>query len=300
GCRRVRARHAGVAEAPALRRDEAGSVDRSTDSMIGRRQLAVASPVSLGALLRAALDSVLHASRAEATAASLLRERYQPAAALLTDSGTSALVTALRVAVPRGGTVGFPGYACVDLAAAARYAGVRVRLYDIDPHSLSADLDSVKRMMQRGVDAIVVAHLFGYAADVPAVRDLASTYGVAVIEDAAQGAGGTLAGRRLGSFGDLSVLSFGRGKGLCAGGGGALLAADATWAGALNDVELEARGGGWGSLASTGAQWVLGRPSVYAIPSMVPWLHLGEMVYHPASEPRALSRTSSALLESAF
>lgn len=267
--------------------------------MIGRRQLAVSSPISVSALGRAFVESMRSGS-AESRARRLVADVFHARETVLTDSGTSALVLALRLAVPKGGTVGYPGYACVDLAAAARFAGVRVRLYDIDPSSLSPDMDSVKRMLERGVDAIVVAHLFGYAADVPSVRELAEKSGVVVIEDAAQGAGGILNGTRLGSLGELGVVSFGRGKGLCASGGGALLGLGERWAKRVADIELPTDGRGWSGLTKTGIQWALGRPSIYALPAMLPWLHLGEMVYHEASEPRGMSVAAAALVPSAF
>ena len=272
--------------------------------MIGRRQLAVASPVSPAALVRALYESFGSRPDLEARAGRLLRETFNASSVLFADSGTSALVLALRLSRTRssGGeyTVGFPGYACVDLAAAARFAGVRVRLYDIDPESLSPDLDSVADMLHRGVDAIVVSHLFGYAADVEGVRALAAHHGIPVIEDAAQGAGGSVCGRRLGSLGDISVLSFGRGKGLCAGGGGALVTSVQEWAERIEALALPPSGRGWLSLLKTATQWVMGRPSVYALPAAIPWLHLGEMVYHPAKEPAAMLAVSDSLLVSAL
>lgn len=265
-----------------------------------RRQLAVSSPISIEAVgsafahaLRGERD---HLVRAQASIAN----EFGASRAILTDSGTSALVLALRAAVPRGGVVGLPGYACVDLTAAALHAGVRVRVYDIDPTSLSPDLDSVRRMLSRGVDAIVVAHLFGFPANVPAVAELASAAGVPVIEDAAQAAGGMLGGRRLGSFGDLSLLSFGRGKGLCAGGGGALLLRDGSLATRVDAAAMGPPARGIGSLVGTGIQWLLGRPALYALPSSLPWLHLGEMVFHPAHEPQSISVASSVLIHSAL
>ena len=57
-----------------------------------------------------------------------------------------------------------------------------------------------------------------------AIAEIAERHGLAVVEDAAQGLGATWRGRPLGSFGDVSVLSFGRGKGWTGGVGGALLA----------------------------------------------------------------------------
>ena len=83
------------------------------------------------------------------------------------------------------------------------------------------------------------------------LRALAAMGGDAdAAEDAAQEAGATLHGRRLGSFGDLSVLSFGRGKGVTGGGGGALLYGEPMFAAASaafrrRDGERSPAGAGW-------------------------------------------------------
>lgn len=231
-----------------------------------------------------------------------LRESFAARTVALTDSGTSALVAALRMMIGKNGTVAFPAYACVDLAAAARFAGARVRLYDIDPRTLGPDLDSLAATIARGVDAIVVAYLYGFPVDMHGVEKMARSAGVPVIEDAAQGAGGIFDGRVLGSFGALSILSFGRGKGTTGGNGGALLCRDT----ALTEKFLEARRtlgprpAGWRDLFGVTAQWLLGRPTLYGIPSAIPSLRLGEMVYHPAHEPRSLSWTAASLVRRAL
>ncbi|HWZ60401.1 MAG TPA: DegT/DnrJ/EryC1/StrS family aminotransferase [Gemmatimonadaceae bacterium] len=262
--------------------------------MIGRRQLPVSSPLSLGALVRAAVAAAAFGPRsAHDAVAAALRVRFDARAVALTDSGTSALVLALRLAMPRSGTVALPAYACVDLLAAAARAGVRVRFYDVVPDTLGPDLDSVRAALQRGADTIVVAHLYGYPADVPAVRALADAHGAMVIEDAAQQAGGTLRGTRLGAFGPLTVLSFGRGKGTTGGRGGALLAFDTT---TLSGVSLPPSGAGWSDLARAAAQWAAGRPALYGIPASIPALRLGETVYHEAHEPHGLSTAPARLV----
>jgi hypothetical protein len=268
--------------------------------MIGRRQLAVASPISSAAIARALFESVIAGEKTATRARAQVAERLDARSVVLTDSGTSALVLALRLAAPRGGVIGFPAFACVDLAAAAQFAGIRVRLYDIDPRRLSPDLDSFDRMLERGVDAVVVAHLYGFPVDMAALHQRTSSAGVPLIEDAAQGAGATIDGNRLGTLGDLGVLSFGRGKGLCAGGGGALIANATQWRERLRSPDPLPSSIGLGNLAKTAVQWLLGRPSLYALPSMLPWLRLGEMVYHPAHEPRGMSRVCSSLVRSAF
>ena len=231
-----------------------------------------------------------------------LREAFGASEVVLVDSGTSALAMALRASTPEGGVVALPAYACVDIGAAAIHARLRVRLYDVDPATLSADLDSVSRVLGAGVDTIVVSHLYGYPADVPAVTALATAHGASVIEDAAQGAWGSLGGKRLGAFGPLAVLSFGRGKGMTGGGGGALLAIGERAPDALiaYSTRIAAPASSLRTLAVTTAQWALGRPSLYALPSAVPSLHLGETIYHPAHDPRSITLASAALVRAAL
>ena len=262
----------------------------------------VYSPVSPSALLAGLVAQCGCAPARHARVESILAERYDAHAVVLTDSGTSALVLAMRAAVPDGGIVALPAYGCYDLTAAARCANAQVRLYDLDPATLSPDLASVRRVIERGVDAIVVVHLYGYPADIDGVRQLAAARGVPVIEDAAQGGGGMLHGRPLGSIGDLAVLSFGRGKGMTSGSGGALLARTPALAAWTHDARgtLEAGARGGRELVALGAQWLLARPSLYRLPASIPSLRLGEMVYHDARAPRAIAAGAVTILESAL
>ena len=270
--------------------------------MIARRIPPVHSPIAPGAVIRA-VGAVL--GDAPAAAARALEEqlatRYDARLAILTDSGTSALVLALRAA-PAGAPVAMPAYVCVDLIAAAIRAPARVLFYDVDPETLSPDLASLERVLAAGARTVVVAPLYGYPADLVGVRALAAKAGARVVEDAAQGAGGTLGGRRAGSSGDLTVLSFGRGKGTTAGGGGALLIREP----GLMEWGDRARGsldkgrGGARALVMLAAQWTLGRPALYQVPASVPALKLGEMVYHEAHEPRAPAATMLRMLPSAL
>lgn len=270
--------------------------------MIGRHQLPVSSTITAGSLLRALAPALGAGAQERAALDAELRQAFGAGDVVLVDSGTSALAMALRVATPVGGVVALPAYACVDIGAAAIFARVRVRLYDVDPVTLSADLDSVSRVLAAGVDTIVVSHLYGYASDVLAVADLATEHGAAVIEDAAQGAWGSLRGTRLGAFGPLAVLSFGRGKGMTGGGGGALLSIGERAPDALSAARtrVAAPSSSLRTLAVTTAQWALGRPALYALPSAIPALHLGETIYHPAHEPRSITAASASLVRAAL
>lgn len=234
---------------------------------------------------------------AETSAGKLLKSRYGAGRVVLTDSGTSALTLALRAASGSGrGPVAVPGYSCYDVATAWMGAGVLPRFYDLDPRTLGPSPSSLRRAVREGVDAVVVAYLYGIALDWERVREAVDEAAgqdfPLLIEDAAQAAGCRWKERPVGSLGDLSVLSFGRGKGWAAGGGGALLALTERGERALARIEghLElAPAGSLPCLGRAAAQWVFGRPGLYSLPAAMPWLGLGETVYRPPTPPRAAS-----------
>jgi dTDP-4-amino-4,6-dideoxygalactose transaminase len=263
-----------------------------------RHQVPVHSPVSAAALLAGARVAVARNGRsalAEARVIALLQERYSSRDVLLMESGTAALTAALLGVLSdrAGAAVAMPAYGCFDLATAADGANAPVLLYDTDPRTLAPDLAQLRTTLRLGAAAIVAVPLYGYPIDLGEVNRLAAEAGAVVIEDAAQGAGGTLNGRPTGTQSSLAVLSFGRGKGLTGGGGGALLAHDDVGERVLARVRgmLGKARRGWAELATLTAQLLLERPSLYAIPAALPFLHLGQTIYR---EPRPLRRVSAA------
>jgi dTDP-4-amino-4,6-dideoxygalactose transaminase len=233
-----------------------------------------------------------------------LLTRYGAASAILTDSGTSALILALRLVAGglngvRPARIACPAFVCVDVGAAAVRAGVELVLYDTDPRTLSPDVESLLQVLSGNVDAVLVAHLFGYPVAMSEMRDLCRSKGIPLIEDAAQEAGAQYRSRHAGSFGDVAVVSFGRGKGVAGGGGALIRSPDSQTSEVPVGLNAAARRG-WGELLSHTAQWMLGRPSLYWVPLSIPALQLGEMVYRFATEPRAMSCSSAAMVSSAI
>ena len=230
----------------------------------------------------------------------LVERDFRASDVLLTASGTDALALALSAAsaIRPGAPVALPAYGCYDLATAADAADLPVALYDLDPATLAPDAGSLARALALRPCAVVVAHLYGVPADVPALAADAARAGALLVEDAAQGGGATLRGRPAGALGDVAVLSFGRGKGMTGGGGGALLACGAGGQVVVRAARLRAgpRGAGWGELAGAAAQWLLARPGLYVLPAALPGLRLGETVYHPPRPPRRISRAAAAVL----
>jgi dTDP-4-amino-4,6-dideoxygalactose transaminase len=262
-----------------------------------RYQLPVYSPLTASAVLvgaRAAGRPVQH-EWAQQQVITLLSARYAQKAALLTDSGTTALTAALICVLRErpGCAVALPAYACYDVATAAAGAGAPVFLYDVDPHTLAPDLASLGAALRYGAAAVVVVHLYGCPVDLAEVNGLAAAAGAVVIEDAAQAAGATLDNRPAGGLGSLAVLSFGRGKGLTGGSGGALLAHDEAGRRVLERARelLGQPRRGWSEVFATLAQWSLARANLYALPAAVPFLRLGETVYR---DPRPLRAPTGA------
>jgi len=262
----------------------------------------VYSPLSRGALWRGfrAMTSRSEYQRALAEIDDWMRRTYDPAAWLWTDSGTTALTLALKLAALETGSrrVALPAYGCFDLATAADGAESEVVLYDLDPTTLGPDWESLRRAVAAGAKTIVVVHLYGVPVEMDRARSLAREAGVVLVEDAAQAIGATSGGRPCGSQGELSVLSFGRGKGVTAGGGGALLAFGERWRKEnhrLDDRQGPGGGGAMGLLKSV-VQWLLARPSLYRVPASLPFLGLGETIYRPPRPARAMSRSATGIL----
>jgi hypothetical protein len=233
-----------------------------------------------------------------------LARRYDVDAALLLDSGTSALRLAIESLVTAPSSrvrVALPAYGCYDLATAAIGARADVSFYDLDPVTLGPDWASFGAVLSAGVDAVVLVHQYGVPVDLARACTLAEAHGTLVIEDAAQGAGAWWQYRRLGAWGDLGVLSFGRGKGMTAGGGGALLAADARGRDLLDRCRSRVAPGrpGFASWARLAAQALLSHPMVYGIPARTPGLALGETPYHPPWPPRAIDSAEAGVLQAA-
>ena len=255
----------------------------------------VHSPLDLGAIASGMRAMLRNGSAAAHALGGAIRSRWAPERFALTDSGTSALALALRVAArTTGAPPALPAYGCYDLATAVDAAGVAFTLYDVDPGSLQPDLDSVRRTVAAGAGSVVAVHLFGVPVDLSALREAAGA-GTILIEDAAQGAGIQHLGRPAGAQGDLGILSFGRGKGMTGGGGGALLLNDPGLSGGFTEVVEPLAAGGRGSPAEVLAllaQWGLARPWLYGLPASLPWLRLGDTIYrepHPATGISAFS-----------
>jgi dTDP-4-amino-4,6-dideoxygalactose transaminase len=225
----------------------------------------------------------------------LLQGRAAAAVVRLTDSGTAALTLALRLALQRrpGRPIALPAFSCYDLVSAGLGAGAPVVFYDLDTRTLGPDMRSLAALAAVEPAAVVLVHAFGMPVDVTAARAVLGT-DTMLIEDCAQAWGATLGGVPVGRAGDAAVFSFGRGKGITGGSGGALTLRDDRFAAGLPTMPPSGRGVR-DSVACT-ALWLLSQPEIYAVPARMAVLRLGETRYHPPREVGALTVAAAATL----
>lgn len=147
--------------------------------------------------------------------------------AVATSSGTVGLIAALTaVGVRPGAEVIVSSYGWGGTAGAISAIGAKPVFVDIDTETSNLDVGAVRAALSPLTRALLATHLFGRPADVAGLTLVASEFGIPLIFDAAQALGARLNGLGIGSFGDVTVLSFGRGKFLSTGEGGMTLTND--------------------------------------------------------------------------
>jgi perosamine synthetase len=224
----------------------------------------------------------------------------------LLSSGRAALVVAMRLlARPLGGRgrVVLPAYTCYSVAASAVRAGLDVVPVDIDPETMSYDLDALNRTNTKDVVALASANHFGNPDPLEELEAFAHSRGIGMIDDAAQAMGARVASRSVGTFGSLGVLSLDKGKNITTIQGGFLI---------VNDPDMErdvsesvqalpppSRTTGLRDLAKLGAYSVLLRPRLYGIPNAL--LPLGVTPFDTAFPvtryPEVLAASGRLLIE---
>ncbi|MFO0870795.1 MAG: aminotransferase class I/II-fold pyridoxal phosphate-dependent enzyme [Pirellulales bacterium] len=145
---------------------------------------------------------------------------------LLCSSGTIAVEIALRgLGVRPGDEVAVAAYDFPGNFRAIEAVGARPVVVDIEPSSWSLDPQQLEEALGPATRAAIFSHLHGRLAAAATLREVADRRGIGLVEDICQVPGAVVDGRRAGTWGDVSVLSFGGSKLLTAGRGGAVLTA---------------------------------------------------------------------------
>ena len=129
------------------------------------------------------------------------------------------------------------------LGATPVFVDIDPRTFNIEPDKLAKAVDTVKREGRLRLRGIIPVDLFGLPADYDAIMAVAESNDLFVIEDAAQGLGGTYNGRMAGSLGHAAAVSFFPAKPLgCYGDGGALFTDDDALAARFASLRVHGKG----------------------------------------------------------
>ncbi|NPA93340.1 MAG: DegT/DnrJ/EryC1/StrS family aminotransferase, partial [Chloroflexi bacterium] len=157
----------------------------------------------------------------EREAAAYLGAKY----AVGVNSGTDALVIALRaLGIGPGDEVITTPFTFFATAEAISMVGATPVFVDIDPVTFNLDPALIPPAVTPRTKAILPVHLYGHAADMDPILEIAKEHGLKVLEDVAQAFGGAYKGRKLGSLGDAAAFSFFPTKNLGGFGDGGLIA----------------------------------------------------------------------------
>jgi perosamine synthetase len=173
-------------------------------------------------------------------------------------NGSSALHIALMLAgVKPGDEVIVPAISFAATANAVKYCGAWPLFADVSPDDFGIDPDSLNdylkefgerrsdglynRTSGRRISCLLPMHCFGYICQVDRLSEIAATYGLALVEDAAEAIGSRTKDRFAGSFGVVGALSFNGNKTVTTGGGGAIVTNDADLAARARHITTNAK-----------------------------------------------------------
>lgn len=167
-------------------------------------------------------------------------------------NGTDALSLVLMAwGIGPGDAVLVPDFTFFASGEIVAFAGATPLFVDVDAHTFNLAPDKleekilqVKAQGKYRLRAVVAVDLFGLPADYPRIEAICQKHGLLLLEDGAQGFGGTVNGRRVGSLGDAATTSFFPAKPLgCYGDGGAIFTNNDEWAALIRSYAVHGKGG---------------------------------------------------------
>src|SRR5581483_11397699 len=140
-------------------------------------------------------------------------------------NGSTALFALLRALSCRNGRVALPALICPSVVAAVVASGNQPYFVDIEAQTYGLDVDRIAEIIQ-DVNAVIAVHAYGIPCQIERLRDICFAYQVPLIEDCALAEGAKSDGVTVGSFGTAAIFSYGAGKIIGPGEGGAALTSD--------------------------------------------------------------------------
>ena len=166
-------------------------------------------------------------------------------------NGTDALTLALKAwGIGPGDAVFVPDFTFFSSAEVVPLEGAEPVFVDVCEETFNLDAEDLERAVKEVLAegrlrprVVVAVDLFGLPANFPAIRAVADKYSLLILEDGAQGFGGSIDGRRACSFGDIATTSFFPAKPVgCYGDGGAVFTDNDDWAALIESYRVHGKG----------------------------------------------------------
>jgi dTDP-4-amino-4,6-dideoxygalactose transaminase len=179
---------------------------------------AVQEVLASGMLTDASMEGGKHVREFEGKMRRLVGTKHVVAV----NSGTAALHTVLTaLGIRAGDEVVLPSFTFVSTANVVLACGAKPVFVDIKK-DYNMDPAAFRKALSPRAKAVIPVHLYGYPADMNEIREIASSRGVAVVEDAAESLGATYKGTQTGKLSDAGCFSMYATKVATAGEGGAI------------------------------------------------------------------------------
>ncbi|SES88380.1 pyridoxal phosphate-dependent aminotransferase EpsN [Oceanobacillus limi] len=153
--------------------------------------------------------------------------------AAVVNSGTAAIHLALRLLdIGPGDTVFCSSLTFIASVNPVLYQGATPVLIDSEPETWNMSVQALERAFSEAnkegklPKAVIIVNLYGQSARMDELMSICDSYGVPVIEDAAESLGSEYKGRKSGTFGTFGIYSFNGNKIITTSGGGALVSND--------------------------------------------------------------------------
>lgn len=169
-------------------------------------------------------SKVVKGGEYEAKACRILRKKFSVYHTYLFDSGRSALEVSLRaLGVGEGDEVIVQAYTCVVVINAIKWVGA-IPVYIDVRNDFNINVAKIAEKITPKTKVILAQHTFGIPCEIDQIVRIAREYNLSVIEDSAHVIEGQYKGKKLGTYGDIGMFSFGSDKVISCGRGGALIA----------------------------------------------------------------------------
>jgi len=166
-----------------------------------------------------------------------LEKLFDVNSATVFDSGRTSLQMALQVlGVQKNDEVLVQAYTCCVVSNAIQWTKAKPIYVDVNDQ-FNMDPEDLEKKITSRSKVLIVQHTFGIPADLTRLLELARKHNLKVIEDCAHVMGVNYSGYKMGTWGDIGMLSFGTEKPISSGRGGALLTQDTNLSTALQEIQ---------------------------------------------------------------